>query len=112
MGDADFPEAAFPEDESRLSLAELAELSGLSLTLLQELLEAGLLREARLSGAARTFRAESLAAARRAGRLRADFELDDAGTLLALSLLQRIEALEARLRQLECELGKPWQRNL
>jgi chaperone modulatory protein CbpM len=105
MGGADIPDsAAVPDEDAWFSLAELAERSGLSPAQIQELLEAGLLQEASLSGAAWSFRAGSLVWARRAGRLRADFDLNDAGTLLALTLIQRIEALEARLRELECQL--------
>lgn len=107
MGIGDLPEAAgFPEPDAWYSLAELAELSGLSQAVILELVEAGLLGEASASRAGSAFRAESLMVARRAHRLRADFELDDSATVLALALLQRIEALEARLRELECQLGR------
>jgi len=106
MGIADHSEsAALPDEDGPFSLAELTELSGLSQAVIQELLEAGLLEQAALSGAAWTFKAGSLTLARRARRLRADFELNDSGIVLALTLLQRIEALEARLRELECQLG-------
>ena len=104
MGIADVPEPALPDEDGPLSLAELAEISGLSEAVIRELLEAGVLQEGSFSGAGWSFHAGSLMLARRARRLRADFDLDDSGTVLALTLLQRIEALEARLRELECQL--------
>ena len=102
MDASDSPAA--PDQDPHFSLAELAELSGLSEAMLQELLEAGLLEEAAFPGAAGGLKTGSLVVARRACRLRADFDLNDSGVMLALTLLQRIEALEARLRELECEL--------
>lgn len=99
----DLDQALMPLDEdSLLSLAELAELSGLNPPLIQELAQAGLIEIT--SQAAWTFTARSLGVARRARRLRTDFELDESATVLALTLLRRIEALEARLRELECQL--------
>lgn len=106
MGIGDLPEpAALPDEDGPFSLAQLAEISGLSEAVIQELLDAGLLEEASFSGAGWSFHARSLSLARRARRLRADFDLNDSGIVLALTLLQRIEALEARLRELECQLG-------
>ena len=93
-----------PDEENLLTLRELAELSGLEQALIQELTEAGFLTPA--PGRARVFPAPSLTIARRAYRLQVDFDLDESGVVLALTLLQRIETLEARLRELECRLGQ------
>lgn len=92
------------DEENLLTLSEMVELSGLEGGLIQELSEAGFLDLA--PGLTGTFRAVSLTVARRAFRLRTDFGLDESGVVLALTLLQRIEALEARLRELECRLGQ------
>lgn len=92
------------DESGTIGLAELAELSGLERGALEELAQAGLLGE----GAAGTAGCSllGLRIARRAGRLRSAFELSDSGLVLALTLLQRIEALERRLRELECELPR------
>lgn len=92
------------DEECLLSLDELAEISGLERTLIEELAEAGLLTLA--PGRDQTFTALSLTIARRARRLRADFALEESGVVLALTLLQRIEALEASLRELQCRSGQ------
>jgi chaperone modulatory protein CbpM len=101
------PDIAVPPDEElALSLADLAELSGLGAPLIQELSEAGLLEVTGSTLGGGTYTARSLTVARRARRLRIDFALDEAGTVLALTLFERIETLEARLRELECRLLK------
>lgn len=43
-------------------------------------------------------------AQRGAARLKRDFDLNPAGLALALTYLERIRELEARLRRLECRL--------
>ncbi len=48
------------------------------------------------------FRSVTLVAARRAARLRQTFLLDTSGLALALAYLDRIDRLEARVRELEC----------
>jgi MerR-like DNA binding protein len=58
----------------------------------------------RRAGADLAFDPSSVTLARRARRLGVDFDLNDAGVVLALTLLSRIEALEERLRELECQL--------
>lgn len=92
------------DDPAELSLAEVARLSGLSRAALRVLAESGLIetRSGRRGG--RRFSAHSLRVARRAHRLRADFDLNASGLVLVLTLLQRIEMLEARCREMECQL--------
>lgn len=94
------------EEGSVVSLLELAELSGLSRDAIEELAQAGVLRVTRDGGSDWAFDPRSVTLARRARRLAADFDLNDAGAVLALTLLSRIEALEARLHELECQLLK------
>jgi chaperone modulatory protein CbpM len=53
-----------------------------------------------------TFHSRTLILARRAARLRDDFGLNAPGMALALTDLERIEALEGRLRALESQLPR------
>jgi chaperone modulatory protein CbpM len=94
------------EEAAALGLDELASLCGLDREMVEELAEAGCFTAAALPGSERRFDARSAAIVRRARRLGSDFELDAAGVALAVSLLARIEALETRLRELECQLRR------
>ncbi len=89
-----------------LSLPELAELSGLSEAELRELVDCGAMVPVDPSATPWTFRADSIATARTACRLRADFELDAPGLALVLGLLDRIHDLEAQLRDLNAQLPR------
>lgn len=98
-------------EQHELSLPELADLSGLPRAVLEELLDCGAITPL---GAAATpgtlaegaqaatlrFGAAGLRAARAAARLHADLELGTEALAVALSLLERIEDLEAQLRAL------------
>jgi len=90
-----------------LTLAELAELSGLPATELWDLVENGVLTPLDPTAATQNFGAECLAVARTAARLRADFELNPAGLTLALTLLDRVRELEAQLRSVHARLPRP-----
>lgn len=92
---------SFLEEGQSLTLADLMRISGLEDVEVLELVEFGVL-EMRDGG----FALGSLALARTAGRLRRDFGANPAGIALALTYLQRIEELEARLRELECLLPR------
>lgn len=93
----------FLDDESRVELAELLEASGLAREELIELVEFGVFEPAEASGQW-LFASRCIVQARRAARLRDDFGLNAPGMALALAYLARIEALERRLRELECQL--------
>jgi len=93
----------FLDDETMVALEELLEVSGLMREELFELVEFGVLQPAESSGQ-RLFAARCIVQARRAARLRDDFGLNAPGMALALAYLERIEALEHRLRELECQL--------
>jgi chaperone modulatory protein CbpM len=88
-------------DETTIAIDELLAASGLAGEELAELVEFGALEPA---GATWTFSTRALVAARRAARLRDDFGLNAPGMALALAYLERIDALERRLRELECQL--------
>ncbi len=94
------------EQQEELSIAEMMAISGLDRESIYELAQAGFLRVRRSSGTEWSFDPCSVPVARRIRRLRAGFDLGGAGILLALSLYERIDALEARLRELECRLPR------
>jgi chaperone modulatory protein CbpM len=97
-------EAVWLDERQEFSLEELAELSGLSLAELQQLMEYEALTPADPHAATPTFKAQYLIAARTACRLRDDFELDAPGLALVLALLERIRGLEAELHSVQCQL--------
>ncbi len=93
----------FPDDEASVELVELLEVSGLAREELLELVEFGVFEPAESSGEW-LFASRCIVQARRAARLRDDFGLNPPGMALALAYLARIEELERRLRELECQL--------
>jgi chaperone modulatory protein CbpM len=99
-------EVVWIDERYEISLAGLAEQSGLSAAELQELVDRGLLPPRNAAGSREqwTFSAHCLVAVRTATRLRDDFELDTRGMAVALSLLERIAALEQTLSELRARL--------
>lgn len=95
------------DDGRQLSLQELTELSGLTTSDLQRLIDCGVLAPLESAGPQPAFTVASLAAARSAARLRADFELDVQGMTLALALLERIHALEDELQRVRARMPHP-----
>lgn len=93
-------------EDHRLSLRELADLSGLPGALLAELIEAGGIEPLDAAAAEPRFGARALLAARHAQRLREDFELDSTALLLVLGLFERVRGLEDRLRELQARLPR------
>jgi chaperone modulatory protein CbpM len=81
---------------------EVVHLTGLSAAELAELAELGVLSPE----AGGSYAATVVRAGRRAAQLRDAFELDVAGLALAVSLLARIEELEARLLELACQMPR------
>jgi len=95
-----------PDDEENpVALEELLAASGLDHQEVSELIQFGVFQLAG-SGALWTFHVHTVRLACRAARLRDDFGLNVAGMALALTYLERIEALEGRLRELECQLPR------
>jgi len=100
----DWIECVFPEeDASCFSLSELMHVSGLEREEIVALVDFGILAP---EGAedAWLFSMESILVARTGERLKQGFELSPAGLALALTYLRRIEALEAQLQALGCQL--------
>jgi chaperone modulatory protein CbpM len=99
-----FDDELLLDENGRISFVELRELSGLTEIELTELIEFGIFESCDGSGAEAWFSARCLRMARTASRLRSDFDLNLPGMALALTYLERIAALEERLRELECML--------
>jgi hypothetical protein len=97
-------------EEHDLSLAELAELSGLPTATLEELVASGAIQASPGRGgdtaAAERFGGSAIRSARTARRWMADFEIDVQGLVLALSLQSRVELLELQLRALRARLPR------
>lgn len=99
----DDPPLEFLDAETTVALETLVQASGLPRETVIELVEWGVFQP---RGEPWTFASRTVVLARRAARLARDFELDPAGLALTASLLERIDELEARLRELECQLLK------
>ena len=84
------------EARSDYTVHELSRMSGLSVAVLDELIESGVLPTTETAPTV-AFAAESVALARAASRLREHFELDREGLAVAVSLLRRVRTLEHRL---------------
>ena len=89
-------------EQHSLTQEQLAELSLLPPAVLEQLIGAGSIAPLE-GGASPRFGAVALSVARRARRLRDDFELDAQGLMLALALLDRVSELEAQLRELRAK---------
>jgi chaperone modulatory protein CbpM len=94
----------FLDDVTTIDFAQLVERSGLAPAEVIGLVEFGVFQPEGEAPSQWLFAGRALALARRAARLRADFELNLAGLALALTYLERIETLEGRVRELECLL--------
>lgn len=92
-----------PGDETTVAFDELLTVSGLAREELLELVEFGAF-EPVVAGEPWRFSARVIVQARRAARLRDDFGLNAPGMALALAYLERIDELERRLRELECQV--------
>lgn len=93
-------DAVWPEKQGEISVAGLAECSGMTEFELRELVEYGALVPLNPDGDEWRFAGHCVVTVRVASRLRHDFELDAQSLALSLSLLGRIHDLEAELRQL------------
>lgn len=82
------------------TMEHLAEVSGLSLDEVDDLLVSGAIWPADAAAQPRRFHLLHVVTVRQARRLRDDFELDSNGVALAMTLLRRIDALEQALSML------------
>ena len=94
--------------ETRISIVELAQFTGLPESVLRDLVEYGALAPA-VSEGETAFGADCVARLRKAARLRVDLELDTPALALVLSFLERIQRLEAEVSNLAARLprGRP-----
>ena len=97
-------EAVWVEQRREVSLAELADVSGLSEAELQQLIEHGALQPVDLHAREWRFTPDCLRLARTASRLQRDFELDTNGVALALALLDRVHDLEEEITRLRARM--------
>ena len=100
-------EMVWLDERHELSLAELAELSGLPARDLQALVDCGAIAPVDPGATTYAFSAHWVVVARTATRLRNDFELDSQGLAVALTLLERVRELETRLRDLDAQRPRP-----
>lgn len=97
---AQLTEVLWLDEHQEISLAQLAELSGLSEAGVRELTDYGVLLPVDTAATEPSYRAECVVTARTAFRLQKDMELNMEGLALVLSLLERMHDLEARLRDM------------
>lgn len=88
------------------SLDHLVQVSGLSNEALLNLVEAGILEPANKDPDNYFFSVDCIVIARKARRLRDDFELDAEGLAVAINLLRRIDRLETQLQALQARLSQ------
>jgi hypothetical protein len=89
-----------------ISIVELSECAGISEAELRELVEYGALSPTHEF----MFAADCLTRLRAAVRLRNDLELETTAFALVVSFLERIDALEARVRELSAQSQGPQRR--
>ena len=94
----DVADSVWLNDTDVCSVEQLAEMSGLSMEEITDLMECGLIAPADTLARSKKFQLRYVLTARTARRLRDDFQLDRHGVALALTLLRRIDALEAELK--------------
>ena len=95
----------FHYEEKTVSFLELTEISGLGEEILKELIEFGIFEpEGGESPDSWTFSSYAITIARKALKLKADFDLLPAGIAIALTYQKRIQELEKRVKELECLL--------
>jgi chaperone modulatory protein CbpM len=81
------------------TIEHLAEVSGLSLDEVEDLVVSGVIWPADAAKQPRGFHLLHVVTVRQARRLRDDFELDSNGVALAMTLLRRISVLERALSE-------------
>jgi chaperone modulatory protein CbpM len=97
---------AFPLDTlTEISWTQLLNASGLPEPELRELVQYGALVPRDPDAPVWTFESHWLVVARRASRLRHDFELDAHGVSVVLSFVERIESLEFELQAVRARAG-------
>jgi len=99
------PEVLWLHSETRITIVELAQFSGLPEAVLRDLVDHGALAP-HGDDDDWTFAADCVARLRKAARLRVDLELDAATLALVLAYLERIERLEGEVRRLVAQAAR------
>jgi hypothetical protein len=99
----DLTDLIWLDEQHEISLAELADISGLTERELHELVENGVLVPCDSSKVPWTFSSTYIVTTQKACRLRNDFDLDLNALALTLMFLDRIHKLEAQLRELQIQ---------
>jgi chaperone modulatory protein CbpM len=99
-------EGLWLHEHYEFSLAELAELSGVPEAELREWVDEGVLVPIDPRATEWSFGADRLMTVRTACRLRKDFDLEPHGVALVVTLLDRVHALEAEVRDLHAKLPR------
>ena len=87
------------EEDNEITLVQLCRICGVEAETVEALVEHGILEPSGKHGSHWCFRAASVKRMRIALRLQRDLDVNLPGAALALELLERIDALEARLRK-------------
>jgi chaperone modulatory protein CbpM len=96
----DVAEAVWAEDQPAVDLEALSQLAGLPREVVEELVDCGVL--APLRGAPQwQFPGDCVATVRIARRVRQDFELESDALAVVMKLVERIQRLEATVRDLK-----------
>lgn len=89
-----------PARSERISFAQLQELTGLHPTVVGELIELGWITPERTTTEAYLFRSKDVYRLRKLERISRDFELPLLGASIVVDLLERIDYLETKVREL------------
>jgi chaperone modulatory protein CbpM len=92
-------------EDSVCSAQFLGEVSGLTQAELEDLIENGIIDPVDSEAQPKSFHLRHVVTVNRARRLRDDFELDRHGVALALTLMKRIDELEAELNTMHARLS-------
>jgi len=98
--------AEWPDGGTLYAADYLAEVSGLSMEEIDDLVSIGLITPSATATRPQVFRLCHVLTVKKAGRLRKDFQLDHHGVALALTLIRRIGELQAKIAALQAEMPK------
>ena len=92
-------------NNTNYQIEELSDISGLSIEEIKDLIDNGVIVPAECREHIYIFHEESIQLVKTARRLRDDFQLDQYGLSLALTLLRKIHNLEVQLKAIEAKTG-------
>lgn len=104
-------EASWISGSSICSLEDMAAASGLAIDEVMDLVDCGVITPLERQPQATLFQLDCLITLKTARRLRDDFQLDRHGVALALTLLRRLDALDAELKAAQARQTPPAERS-